>query len=359
MSSGPSHGGPAISLDQLVALNDEIAALIRAGIPLDQGLIEMGADMPGRLGTLAQLLGERMRRGESLPQILASEPRMFPEVWHAVVVAGLQAGNLPAALEALSSTARRLVEIRRAAGAALLYPLAVVALAYASFVFLATHFAPITLAALQDLTGSSDRLLALLAWLGDRSEWWVVWTPLVAVICGGLLWYRSGRAVVTEHAARGWLSRLGSPRGLSRRHGQMASFAEILSLLVRQQIPLDEALVTAGSACGDAQLRDAAWLIAERLRGGQRIAADDPLLNPFPPLLAWLIASGGPSAVLGRSLAELGERYRDRAARAALWRTVYFPIVITAVVGGSVVLLQALVLFVSLCQLWFNLGNPS
>ena len=33
----------SVSLDQLLALNDEIAALVRAGIPLEKGLTELGA----------------------------------------------------------------------------------------------------------------------------------------------------------------------------------------------------------------------------------------------------------------------------------------------------------------------------
>ena len=44
---------PVITLDQLVALNDEIAALVRAGVPLDRGLRSLGEDLPGRLGRFA------------------------------------------------------------------------------------------------------------------------------------------------------------------------------------------------------------------------------------------------------------------------------------------------------------------
>ena len=80
-----SHGQPgaagAISLDQLVALNDEMAALVRAGVPLEQGLTELGRDMPGRLGEIAAELGQRMGGGETLPQILAADEHRFPPVW--------------------------------------------------------------------------------------------------------------------------------------------------------------------------------------------------------------------------------------------------------------------------------------
>lgn len=84
MSNGQTNGGSPISLGQLVALNEEMAALVRAGVPLEQGLGEIGRDMPGRVGEIATQLGERMQAGESLSQILATDEKVFPPVWRAV-----------------------------------------------------------------------------------------------------------------------------------------------------------------------------------------------------------------------------------------------------------------------------------
>ena len=96
-----------ITLEQLAALNDEMAALVRSGVPLEQGLGALGGELPGQPGKLAQLLASRMDAGESLSRILADEDQRFPPVWRAVVEAGIRSGHLAAALEALSSTARR------------------------------------------------------------------------------------------------------------------------------------------------------------------------------------------------------------------------------------------------------------
>ena len=112
---GNSQAGNAgaVTLEQLIALGDEMAALVKAGVPLEEGLTEFARDMPGQPGKLAKMLGERMSAGESLPHILASEPDQFPPVWRAVVEAGLKSGQLAAALESMSTTARRVAETRR------------------------------------------------------------------------------------------------------------------------------------------------------------------------------------------------------------------------------------------------------
>src|SRR5580700_6763977 len=90
-SSGP------IALDQLLALNEEIAALVRAGVPLDRGLLEAGRDVRGRLGRIAAVLGQRLGRGESLVDALDAERQSIPPLYRAVVEAGMRAGRLPVA----------------------------------------------------------------------------------------------------------------------------------------------------------------------------------------------------------------------------------------------------------------------
>ena len=61
---GPSRSG-SITIDQLLALNEEIAALVRAGVPLERGLLVACARPAGRLGKIDQRPGSppEPRRG--------------------------------------------------------------------------------------------------------------------------------------------------------------------------------------------------------------------------------------------------------------------------------------------------------
>src|SRR3954453_21719550 len=102
-----------MALEDFIALNDEIAALVRAGVPLERGLLDVGGDVRGRLGGLATSLGNRLNQGESLPEALEAEGDKFPRVYRAVVDAGLRAGRLPVALEGLATYARGFIELRQ------------------------------------------------------------------------------------------------------------------------------------------------------------------------------------------------------------------------------------------------------
>ena len=101
-----------ISLDQVAALGDEIAALVRAGVPLERGLTDLASDLPGSLGKLTARIADRLSSGETLDAALAAEGAALPATTAAVIRAGLRSGNLAVALESHAASSRRISTIR-------------------------------------------------------------------------------------------------------------------------------------------------------------------------------------------------------------------------------------------------------
>jgi general secretion pathway protein F len=194
----------SMSLEDLVALNDEIAGLVRAGVPLEVGLAGWGRDLPGELGRIASRLGEAVAQGQSLSESLAAQRDRIPPVYTALVTAGLRCGHLPAALESLTTTARNLAEVRGAIGLAVLYPLILVLLAYGLFILLATT----TISAVLKLyEAPPPRLWSMIAQLGQFASSWIgLIPPLVVILAAAIWWYRTRRAIVIETGSAGrWL----------------------------------------------------------------------------------------------------------------------------------------------------------
>jgi general secretion pathway protein F len=361
VSNGEFGKAAPMSLEQLVALNEEIVALVRAGVPLDRGLVELGNDMPGRLGRIAREMGDRMAGGESLEQVLASEEFVFPPVWRAVVEAGLRTGRLSSALEALSTTGRRAAELRRAIGISLIYPAIVVTVAYALFLFFSLQFTPLILSLYDDFALAEGPLLRSMGWLSDSAGIWGPTVPVLAVLAFGAWWYRSGRMVrsaagMAGQPRRGWYRAPWPTLRTSLYNGRMATFTEILALLVQRQVPLPEGLVLAADASGDVRLKAAARELAERYAKGEVIRRREEIPRAFPPLMGWLLASGAGQPGLAKSLGFAAEQYRRRATDAATWTAIYLPIFVTAFVGGAVTLIQALAVFGPIINLLTALG---
>ncbi len=344
MQSQPSRAAP-ITLDQLIALNDEIIALVRAGVPLERGLWELGEEMPGRLGRIAQTLAERMQRGESLEQVLGSPSGVFPPVYRAVVQAGLKTGRLPAALESVAASARRLAETRRIVAVGFGYPILVFLLAWGLFVLLVTVIIPEVLPPFESFRAPGRWLLAELAGWGETARYWGPAVPAAVVVLAGVWWWRSARAALMQHGSSavlvGWLPWMGP----MLRSFRLAAFSEVLALLVENRVPLDEGILLAAEVAGDRRMLRSARAAAAALERGETLDRAETVRYGFPPLLRWVMGAGHRSGALLTALRHAAEIYRGRAARQADAARLLLPLLLTVTIGGGVTLVYALLLF--------------
>jgi general secretion pathway protein F len=333
---------PAISLDQLVALNEEIASLVRAGVPLDQGLSLLGADMPGRLGQFATQLSAEIARGEPLDKILADSSSHLPRIYRAVVEAGIAAGRLPAALESLAGSLRRLAETRRSVALTFIYPLVLLCFAWGLFAFSAAHLAPAVANAFYYHRVAGGGLVRFIAHIGESARFWGPLGPAIFIVLAIAWWFVSGGARVVEGGRAtvsfGWVPWMGSMQRLSR----IAVFVELLKLLVEKRMPLDQAVELAAEAAGDDALIAAARQWAEDIRFGRLELADD--LPGLPPLLRWLIAGGQRNEALLPALRHAADDYQRRAQDHAEIGRVLLPVFVTCCISGLIVVTYTMLL---------------
>ena len=347
-----------MTLDHLIALNDEIAALVRAGVPLERGLADAGSEVGGRLGALERAVAERAGRGEPLGEALRGASVGLPELYRAIVEAGVRSGHLARALEGLATHARGVSEARRDIGQALLYPVMVLALAYTLFVGFVVAVIPRFRDAFTML--GLPRFVAIdgLARLGETAQWWGAIVPLLLVGLVGA-WVVSGwsRALDAGLVGRlvGWFPGVRSMLAQIRN----GNFADLLALLVEHDVPLTEAIPLAADASGDRRFRQSAGHLADTLaRGGVEPVPAEADSAGLPPLLVWLLRAETPRARLAPALRHAGATYRRRALwRAGVLRSV-LPVLALLLIGAGAVLAYGLLLFVPLTTMLHDLGTP-
>jgi type II secretory pathway component PulF len=332
---------PVLTLDQLVALNDEIAALVRAGVPLDRGLRSLGEDLPGRLGQFARQLSERLARGESLTDALADPTLHLPRMYRAVIEAGIAAGRLPAALESLAGSLRRLVETRRSVVLSLIYPLLLFMVAWGLFALSASMLVPVTYNSFNDLHFHDGDWFGPIARLGHSAKIWGPLGPVVVLVLAWLWWLASKGAAMAQGVRATWV--LGWIPGLGRmlRLSRTAVFVEVFKLLVENRVPLDRAAPLAAEAAGDTKMHEAADHFAAAIQRGEPGLSTD--MQGLPPLLSWLIAGGQRNDTLLPALQHAAEDYRRRVQYQAELSRVTLPIFITCTVSAAIVVAYTLV----------------
>lgn len=343
LGQGENDSG-RLSLDQLIALNDEIAALARSGMPLERGLIEVGRDVSGRTGRVAASLGTRLSEGQSLEAALDAEGENIPKLYRAVVRAGVKAGRLTVALEGLAGYARSYAESRRMIGLALWYPLIVFTLAFVLFVFLVTQVVPKFQDAFESLQLPVHASVTALSWLGARARYW--W-PLLPVCLGlaALMWIRSGHSGSLRAGPAGsplrWFPWMGSMLA----NFEAANFAELLALLLEHNVPFPGAISLCAEASDDPRVVETCQALAADIERGTSPGEALREATGLPPLLRWLLATGTHQGDLVRALRQMASFYRRKGHFQAEKARVLLPTMMLCVIGVSATLFYALTLF--------------
>lgn len=353
------QGRPLVKLNELIALNDEILALVRAGVPLDRGLASFAPELPGRLREQVERLSERLAAGETLSAVLADPTWKAPAHYQAVVAAGCRAGRLEAALEGLAASARRQRDSLRRAVTAAVYPFFVAATAYASTVFLFMSVLPVVVETTHDMTGPPPAALTALATFAGAPWPWFV-APALAAAAGFGWWsWRTDRPLAEPSSPDGERAgKRSSGRGRARwnaaRLDRLATFADVLALLLENSTPTAEAVELAGRAAGGRAFPAAGERLAERLRRGESIVHDPP--EPLGAWVVWLIAGESPNRA--ESLRIAAAQFRDEAAARRRRMARFAPLAATLLGGAVVVTFYALAMIYPLSRILHTLARP-
>lgn len=352
--SGPAPlKAKPISLEDLIALNEEIAALVRAGIPLEIGL-GSSRDTPKNLRAITERLRREMEQGRTLPDALRSCGAELPPSYLAIVEAGLKSNRLSDALISAAAFARTLLEMQRGLRSSLVYPVLVLGVAYAFFLFMLSDLLPRMVNVLNDARSTPDSVLGGLRMLSHTIAYWGPALPVFALL--GAIWIgiiplgASQRPSVLLERLR-FLPWIGSIVN----DVQSASFCHLLALLVEREVPLPEALEVSGSATADRRLAGECRQIASELRKGLPLKQTLQAARRLPAFTRWMLSAGQAQGALPSVMATLADVYRLRArSRLDLFR-MSAPMILTLTLGGGAVAAYALLMFLPMRNLLMQL----
>ena len=331
-----------ISLDELIAFNEELAALVEAGVPLELGLQEFSRDARGALAEMTQVMAARMSSGSSLVQALDSEGTRLPTLYRALVQAGCRSGRLPDALESVAEFAARVKSLRKRIGLALVYPALVAWLSFLLFIGFLVLIVPRYAATYATLRVPTGHMLEWLVYAEETLLIWF-WIPPAFLLIAAAVCRRNADSSRLASSGRSlsfwWVPGM---HGVVR-FSEVSGFTSLLATLIQHDVPLDEAVNLAADASGSTSIRRAAGQVSTSLIRGESLSIPKGLL---PPFVVWLLTRGAPNDVLAENLRDAGAMYRRRAESRAEWIRFGFPVLATLYLGGAVTFLYVLLVFV-------------
>jgi type IV pilus assembly protein PilC len=297
-----------ISPRQLLVFNQELLALVKAGLPILTALTllkERGQN--ARLRAILTDAAEAVRSGASLSASLARFPRVFSPLYTASVQAGEQSGNLVDAIGRYVEYQKRILGIRQRLRTAFTYP-AILCLASAGVIlFLLTFVVPTFSRIYGDMDAALPVATRVLIRVTENLRGAL---PLAAAGLGLALlaaWrWRStpaGRRW-TDHAvlALPWV-------GDILRGYLFSRFARTLAMMLGGGIPMIPSLETTLGTAGNAYLGEAMRAAVPRVAAGSRLADALAASGVVPPLMLELVTVGESSGALPEMLGHVGDLY--------------------------------------------------
>ena len=334
--SGSAGGRARVKANDFLLFNQQLAALLRAGIPILQAItmLRRRATAP-RLRAVLESVEEAIRGGAALSQAFAAQGATFPRIYTASILAGERSGALDEVLSRYVNYMRRSVGLRRKIRGALADPLFLLIACLAMVIFLTTFVVP----RMSDLfTGFGNNLptvtvivLAVSGWM-TRNALWVV--PLiVAISVAAFIWSRTpnGRLVIDKVLLRLPLT--------GRLLVQMttAQASRSLATLLAGGITLVESWEIAAESITNLELRRRSSDILPLIREGRTFTESLESAHWMPELAVDMIGIGERSGSLREMLDEVATFYDAESEVRLEQLTTTLEPAILVVMGGVVV----------------------
>jgi type IV pilus assembly protein PilC len=295
---------------EFLVFNQELATLLKAGMPLVQSLdiLRMRMSNPLFKGVLDEI-HEQVRAGAALSDAFAAHGDLFPPIYTASLVAGEKSGSLEQVLRRYVSYVKVVSGVRRRTLSALIYPsvLLVLSLVVVSIIVLKVvpEFEAFYSQFGRELPFITRIILAVSGFV--RADLLLI---LIVVAAAAV-------------AINGWIRRPGQRERLHRfvlrvpaigptaRKFATSQLARTLSTLLGGGIPLVNAIEIASRSIGNRFLAASMETVAQRVREGESFAGAMAARGVFPDVAVKMAEVGEATGALQEMLNSLADFYDE------------------------------------------------
>jgi type IV pilus assembly protein PilC len=345
----------AVNMREFLVFNQELATLLKAGMPLVQSLdlLKRRVTSP-TFRTVLDDIHDKVRSGTALSDAFAGHGDLFPRVYTASLLAGERSGNLDAVLRRYVEYTKIIATVKRKTISALVYPAILVSLAVVLVSIIVLKVVP----AFSDFYSSFGAELPLatrvIVRVSDfvRAQFFIIVPAIVLAVIAGLAWVRSpGQqarfdAIVLNLPMLGPIARKFATSQMSR----------TLATLLGGGLPLVNALDIAARSIGNPYMAGQLDIVGARVREGESFAAALERRRVFPDVAVKMAEVGESTGALQDMLNTVADFYDEEIAT-TMERFVTLVEPVLLVFMGVVVAGLLLALYMPLFQLSSVLGQ--
>jgi len=324
--------GPRVKRDDLMHLSRQMAAFVRAGLPILDAVHTIGEESENSsIRRIMTDIEDGLRSGERFSDCLDRHAKIFPDFYRGIVRSAELTGELDTVLARLALYIERDLEARRKIKSATIYPTAVALMSIVTIVVLAAYVLPKFKVFFESLNAKLPLPTRMLLAVTDfLSQWW--WALLVGL---GVVILAIVAALQSEggrYAKDRFL--LAVPvLGQTIQYALVERFCRVLASMVSAGVALPEALRVASDSLRNRVYTRGLAGVNEAMLEGEGIAAPLAKTGLFPPTASQMLRVGEETGTLDGQLEVTAQYYETELDYKLKKLTALFEPAIIVVMG--------------------------
>lgn len=291
---------------EFLVFNQELAALLKAGLPLLQCL-DLMLNRQGKpaFRTVLQDIRERIKSGEELSAAFASYGDAFPRLYASTLKAGERSGELETVIRRFVRYQKLVIDTRKKVKSALVYPAVLIGLSVVMVgvmtIFVIPRFQEFYRALDLELPVSTRAILSLSLFMQDKGLY---------LAAGAVLLYLAVRHWQGRGLGRAWIDalRLKIPiAGKISHRFALSEFCRSLSTLLAGGLPLVPSLEVAVGSVGNSSLRTRLEPLVPEVREGSAFYQSLDRTGVFEQLTIDMVQVGEATGALDEMLSSVSD----------------------------------------------------
>ncbi len=331
-----------IKLDDFLHFNQQLAALLHAGLPVLQAIQMLSQHTPNpKLKIVLSDVESRIKNGVALSDAFAAQGDTFPRIYTASILAGERSGNLDDVLRRYVEYTKSIVALQRKIRGALTYPLILLSAAVILVTVLTTFVIPRFTAIFDNMGNKLPAITVFVVGISSAMQANIYW--LIPAIIGLVILLMSWRR--TENGRRTldrWILRI-PIIGTLVRQLTTAQMTRSLATLLAGGITLVEAFQISLSSVTNHELRRSTEPALRQIREGKAFTESLDEAGWMPKMAVDMIGVGERSGSLREMLDEVAGFY-DAETEVKLGQLTTFiePVILFVMAGVVITILLAI-----------------
>jgi type IV pilus assembly protein PilC len=320
----------------LMVMTRQLATMVSAGLTLLRALRVLEEQTESKKLRAALVdVRKSVESGSSLSDAMQRHPKVFSELYVAMVRAGETGGFLESTLTRVAEHLESEDKLKRQVKSAMVYPSVVLSFAGIILLAMVTFIVPVFAKVFKENGSQLPGLTQFTIGISD----FVRGYPYVLIALGGGVVFMFVRWKATEAGRAQWdRLRLKFPLKIGE-IGQkiaLARWSRTLSSLVTAGVPMLEAISVTGKTSGNKTVEKAMESVRLSVQGGGTINEALKREPVFPALVHHMVGVGEETGGLEQTLAKVADFYEDEVEAAVKSLTSVLEPIMIIVIGGIV-----------------------